>query len=211
MQIKIFDFNPFHVNTYLLYGDDNEAVVIDPAMMNEEERNVFKGFITGHNLNLKRVLLTHGHIDHVAGTGWIQREYGILPEVHPADKFLIDDAELHAQAFGLEIDPPATPGKNLNAGDEICTGSITLQCRQVPGHSPGSLVFIHKKSKSVFSGDTLFLGSIGRTDLPGGSYDKLIQAIKDQLISLPHDYTLYPGHGPKSSIGAEALSNPFVK
>ncbi len=210
MHVKTFIFNPFQVNTYLIYDDNNTGLVIDPGMMHTEEQNEFKTYIETHGIKLNKVLLTHGHIDHIAGTAWIKKEYGLSPTADAADNFLINAAEMHAEAFCIQIDTPASVKNKLKHGDTIEVGNIKLQCRLVPGHSPGSTAFVDHESKSIFSGDALFAGSIGRTDLPGGDYDTLIHSIQEQLISLPPDYTIYPGHGPKSSVQHEKANNPFV-
>ncbi len=211
MQIKTFVFNPFQVNTYLIYDNKKKAILIDPAMMSSVERYEFKEYVEKHQIKLNKVLFTHGHIDHIAGSAWIKKEFGLSPAAHPADDFLINTAEAHAQSFGIEIEHPAAVSKKIEHGDTIQSSNITLHCRLVPGHSRGSIAFLNNESRSVFNGDTLFAGSIGRTDLPGGNYDELIHSIKEQLMSLTPDFTLYPGHGPKSSIANEMADNPFIQ
>jgi hydroxyacylglutathione hydrolase len=210
MHIKTFIFNPLRVNTYLIYDDNKNGIVIDPGMMSFEEQKEFKQHIDAHKIKLTKVLFTHGHFDHIAGSAWIKQISALSPTGHAADNFLIDAAGTHAAVFGLNIVPPAPLGKEIEHNDTLFSGDITLHCRLVPGHSPGSIAFVDHASKSIFSGDTLFLESIGRTDLPGGDYDVLIQSIQEQLISLPPDYTLYPGHGPASSVGNEMAHNPFL-
>ncbi|MEA3449311.1 MAG: MBL fold metallo-hydrolase [Bacteroidota bacterium] len=210
MHIKTFVFNSFQVNTYLLYDDNKAGIVIDPAMMFPEEHHEFKTYLETHGIKLKKALFTHGHIDHIAGAAWVKKEFGLSPTAHAADNALINAAEMHAEAFGIKIDPPADVKYKLEHGDVIQSGDITLHCRLVPGHSPGSIAFIEKETKSIFTGDALFAGSIGRTDLPGGDYDTLIHSIQEQLMSLPSDYTIHPGHGPKSTIQNEKTGNPYL-
>ncbi len=211
MHIKRFVFNPFQVNTYLLSDNDGNALVIDPAMMDEHENTQFTSWLKEHKLQLNRMLLTHGHVDHISGTAFLKSQFEIPAEGHNADAFLLASAESHARSFGLETIPPAPLEKNVTDGQKISCGTIELEARHVPGHSPGSLAFIHHESKSVFCGDALFAGSIGRTDLPQGDYDQLIASIKTTLLSLADEYTVYPGHGPESSIGAEKMTNPFLR
>ncbi|MFW5767728.1 MAG: MBL fold metallo-hydrolase [Bacteroidota bacterium] len=209
MLIKMFTFNPFQVNTCILSDQSGNAIVIDPAMMDSSEQEEFRNFVESNNLQLKAMLFTHGHVDHIAGSAWVEREFGISPQGHRDDIPLLQTAEAHARSFGLEIEKPAELKHFLSHGDSLRTGNINLEIRHVPGHSPGGLAFIVHDEKIVFCGDSLFAGSIGRTDLPGGNYDQLILSVREQLLSLPDEYQLISGHGPASSIGHEAKNNPF--
>ncbi len=210
MQIKIFTFNPFQVNTYLLYDDSKEAIVIDPAMVEKYEQKAFETFINENNLTLKAVYNTHGHMDHVAGSHWIKETYHISPCGHKDDDDLIEAAQIYANSYGFDIKKPEPVKTYLQTGDVIKFGNQELEVRHVPGHSPGGLIYIHHQSKVVFSGDSLFASSIGRTDLPGGSYDQLIYAIKTQLLTLNDDYQVFPGHGPSTDIKTEKTGNLYL-
>lgn len=211
MQIKRFVFNPFQVNSYLLFDETKEAILIDAAMIDSQEENSFSDFVSKNNLDLKALLNTHGHMDHIAGTNWIKQEYNISPQGHESDDILISSAEEHAKSFRLNITKPENIKQHLTENSTIFFGKQKLEIRHIPGHSLGGLAFIHHESKSIFCGDSLFQNSIGRTDLPGGNYEELISAIKEQLLTLPNDYTLYPGHGPESNIGYEKSNNPFLR
>jgi hydroxyacylglutathione hydrolase len=210
MQIKRFVFNPFQVNSYLLFDETNEAILIDAAMMDASEMKIFDTFLRDKNLMLKALYNTHGHMDHIAGTKWIKEQYMIHPQGHPADNELISTAQAHAKAFGFFIEKPEPVREYLADGQILHFGNQEIEVRHIPGHSPGGLAFVHHKQKLIFSGDSLFQSSIGRTDLPGGNMDTLIIAIKTKLFSLDTDYTVFPGHGPETSIKQELEENPYL-
>lgn len=208
MNIKHFTFNPFQENTYLLWSG-HEAVIIDPGMMTSAEENQIHDFIKEHNLELKRCLLTHCHIDHVLGLKYIESQYGLLPEFHADDMMLYESNDRTASMYGIPYNGAPEPGDHLKVEDKITFGEVALEIRFVPGHAPGHVVFIDHASKQVIAGDTLFQGSIGRTDLPGGNHEQLIDCIKKELFTLDGDYQVHSGHGPSTSIGFEKENNPF--
>ena len=211
MTIKQFEFNPFPVNTYILYDDTNECALIDAGMFVEKEREELSSFIESNNLQIKHLLNTHLHFDHLLGSPYIQKKYGIKTKTHEGDLFLLDRVKNQAALFGLPMeDDEISVDELLKDGDTVTFGNTKLHVIHVPGHSPGSLVFYSEADRCLFSGDVLFRRSIGRTDLPGGNYDELITGIRNKLLTLPEDVSVYSGHGPKTSIEFEKRHNPFL-
>ena len=210
--IKEFTFNFFGENTFLLYDETKEAVLIDCGCITPNEENTLSDFIKNNNLTLKRLLSTHYHFDHVIGNAYIFHKYGIRPEMHKDEKNgTTPTLNMQASKFGIptsfeEIDLL----NNIEDNEEIRFGNSVLKAILVPGHSPASLAFYGEADKFVIAGDALFQGSIGRTDLWGGDYGTLISNITDRLLTLPNDTTVYPGHGPSTTIGAEKANNPFL-
>ena len=211
MTIKTFTFNPIQENTYLVYDETNEAVVIDAGCVSEIEKRALKNYIEDNNLSLKRVINTHLHFDHQFGNKFLFDTYGILPEAGKADEYLLDDVVAHVRSFGLDIKEEAQPlGGYLTENQVIKFGNTSFVIYQVPGHSPGSVAFYDQKDGIVFAGDVLFRGSIGRTDLPQGDYATLIESITKKLLPLPDSTVVYCGHGPSTTIGFERKNNPFL-
>lgn len=208
MQVKQFVFNPLQVNSYLLYSGE-DAVLIDPAMMGDQEKKEIKEFVRENSLNLTKVLYTHGHMDHVSGSAWLKSTFGAKIYGSKKDDMLLSTAVEHGKAFGLQVEKPAEIDENITEGTEIEVGEESIECIPVPGHSPGGFSFVHHESASVFCGDSVFAGSIGRTDLPGGDYDILLRSIKEKILKLPAHYKLFPGHGESTSIEEELKTNPF--
>ncbi|MDH6354804.1 hydroxyacylglutathione hydrolase [Dysgonomonas sp. PH5-45] len=211
MKINIFEFNPIAENTYLLYDDTKECVIIDAGCCNDSENKVLQNFITDNGLTVKHLINTHLHFDHVLGASFVCSHFGVVLEANAADKFLLEGMPAQMKMFGF---PPvaAAPviGKELNDGDVVEFGKQKLHVLHVPGHSPGHVVFYHKESDSLFTGDVLFRESIGRTDLAGGNHQQLVTGIKKKLLTLPPQTTVYPGHGPATTIGFEAENNPYL-
>ncbi len=210
MQIKRFVFNPFQVNTYVLYDETKEAIIIDAAMMTASEQSTFKQFIEENKLKIKGLYNTHGHMDHIAGSAWIKREYAIQPSGHKADDTLIETALSHAAVYGIEMEKPEAVSNYIDENNLLQFGNQRLKIKHIPGHSPGGLAFIHHTQKIAFTGDSLFASSIGRTDFPGGNMSQLISAIQEKLLSLDGEYTIYPGHGHESTIQEEIENNPYL-
>ena len=209
MKIKQWAFNPFSENTYLLYDDSNEAVIVDPGNSDPAEDQAIKGFIESEGLNLKCILLTHSHIDHIMGLKFLNDTYSKPVYLHPKDLVIYNNAEQTAQMYGLPYNPSFAEPSEFNLEEGFSFGNSDLEIRFVPGHAPGHVVFIHHESKSIIAGDTLFNGSIGRTDLAFGNHDLLISSIRAELFTLPEDYIIFCGHGPETSIGTEMVHNPF--
>ena len=211
IKIKIFTFNPFQENTYVLYDDTHEAIIIDAGCLFEKEKSQLKDFIKENQLVLKRVINTHLHLDHQFGNKFIHETYGIAPEANELDEFLINYYVQQTQAFGIPNAGAAQPLKGYIEDNEVISfGHSQLRAILVPGHSPGSLAFYDEKEGILFSGDVLFHESIGRTDLAGGDYSTLIKSITERLFTLPDNTQVYPGHGDITTIGYEKQHNPFL-
>lgn len=212
MKVSRFTFNMFGVNTYILWDDiSREALIVDPGMINEKEQKEIKAFLDANNLNLKHLINTHMHIDHAFGISYMKENYNLKLECNLEDQFLAQRLNEQANMFGLpipmsdlQIDKDLKDGKKIQLGDEH------ISILHVPGHSPGSVVLYAPQSNFIISGDVLFNTSIGRTDLPGGNYAQLINAINNKLMTLPDDVIVYPGHGPETSIGYEKQNNPYL-
>ncbi len=210
LNIKTFVFNPFMQNTFVLYDETKEAVIIDCGCLYENEQNELKQFVANNDLTIKYLLNTHLHLDHQFGNAFAATTFGILPIAHKNDEKLIDNITSQAMMFGIPQKVEAQKlGGYIAEGDEISFGNTTLQAIFVPGHSAGSICFYSSKNKVLIAGDVLFAGSIGRTDLPGGNFAQLTEGIRQKLFILPPDTTVYPGHGPTTTIGNEIKSNPF--
>jgi glyoxylase-like metal-dependent hydrolase (beta-lactamase superfamily II) len=211
MQIKCFEFNPVSVNTYLLFDETQEAVLIDCGTFAKREQKELSEFIDHHHLTLKHLLNTHLHFDHQLGNPFIYDTYGLQPEYHEGEETL-PGIQNQLKAFGLPFRrEPIAACRFLQDGDEIHFGHITLKALLMPGHSPASLSFYCEQAQCVFTGDTLFCGGIGRTDLWGGSEATLLRSIRTQLLTLPDDTAVYPGHGPASTIRNEKQTNPYIQ
>lgn len=211
IHIHHFTFGPFQENTYLLWDDTKEAVIIDPGNTNNTEDQQLKQFIEKQGLSLKRLLLTHAHIDHINGNRFVLDTYGLLPEVHKNDIPLLERHTAVAAMYGLPCNESPMAEKFIADGDTIRFGQSELHVVFTPGHAPGHVTFYNKTQKFMISGDVLFRGSIGRTDLPGGDMQTLLQSIFEKLVPLGDDMTVYSGHGPKTTIGLEKQSNPFLQ
>lgn len=210
LQIQKFTFNPFQENTYVLYDDTKECIILDPGMYSNEERRTFTEFITQNDLKPVRLINTHCHLDHIFGNAFLHQTYGLGLEIHAGEESILETGPISSRIYGLELEKSPAPEKYLEEGDQVTFGEQSMQSILTPGHSPASLSFYHEESKSLFSGDVLFFESIGRTDLPGGNYDTLVQSIRNKLFPLGDEVTVYPGHGPSTSLGYEREHNPFL-
>lgn len=210
MQIKIFTFNPFQENTYLLYDNTKECTIVDPGCFNAHEENTLKEFIASENLKPVRLLNTHCHIDHVLGNKFIEKEFSLKPEYSKNEIPVMEMAKQTSLLYEIPYEDSPLAQDYIEEGDVIKFGETELDVLTVPGHSPGHLVFVNKKDKSIIGGDVLFYGSIGRTDLPLGNHDDLINNIKLKLFPLDDEYVVYPGHGPETKLGFEKMNNPFL-
>lgn len=211
MTIKTFTFNPFRENTYLVYDETNEAVIIDAGCLDIGEKHKLTRFIADNNLQLKKVLNTHLHIDHQFGNKFLFETYGLKPEACKKDEFLLENVKMQAAMFGLPLNESAQEiGENIEDNQEIKFGNTTLKALHCPGHSPGSICFFSEKNGVLFAGDVLFQGSIGRTDLQQGDYATLIRSITTRLLPLPDSTVVYCGHGETTTIGEEKRSNPYL-
>ena len=205
-----FIFNDFQENTYVLWDETNECAIIDPGCYYENEREDFKKFIEGKNLKPVLLVNTHCHLDHVFGNRWVKETFQIPFYAHCDDVFLLHGMAATARMYGFPVELSPDPDHFLNEGDEIKFGHASLKVLYTPGHSPGSVSLYSETENFVIGGDVLFQGSIGRTDLPGGNYETLMQSITGKLLMLPEKTKVYNGHGPVTTIGAEKRMNPFV-
>ena len=209
MNIFKFVFSPIEVNTYILADESGDCAIIDCGCYNKTETEKFAGFITDRNLKPVLLLNTHCHLDHIFGNRFILEKYGLKTLSGESDEKNRKNAVPHARLFGLVMDEPPEPAAFITDNQVIKFGTTELVALNVPGHSPGSIAFYSEKNGCVFTGDALFSGSIGRTDLPGGDYDTLINSIKSKLFVLPPVTVVYSGHGNETTIGNEMKSNPY--
>lgn len=211
LTVKTFTFNPVQENTYILYNENMDCCIIDPGCYFPEERDRLKAEI--ENAGLKPVLLlnTHCHLDHVFGNKFVFETWGLIPHIHEKEKQVLERAPVAADMWGLPFENYQGELVFINEGSPVKIGEDMLELLFAPGHSPGSLAFYYEPGGFVIGGDVLFNGSIGRTDLPGGDYETLINSIQVKFFTLPDDTKVYSGHGPITTIGFEKMNNPFVK
>lgn len=209
VQIRIFEMNPFQENTYILFDETKECVIVDPGCYTDEEKEVLSNFIRENNLKPVKLLNTHCHIDHIFGNRFVKETYNIPFKACKADSILIEYSKSAANVYGFT--PPECPeiDSYIYDNDIIEFGNSSLKAIHVPGHSPGSIVYYCENPGFILAGDVLFNGSIGRTDLPGGDYDQLISGIKNKLFNLGDEVVVYSGHGKPSTIYQERTKNPF--
>lgn len=210
MKVEKFTFNPFQENTFVVYDDSKECVIIDAGCYFPEEFDKLNSFIKENGLTPKMLISTHSHLDHVFGNHVVIKNLNIPLGIHPEDEQTLNMLTKTADLYQIpNVFPSPAPDFYFEHGDEVKFGNSTFEVRFVPGHAPGHVVFVSHEDKFVINGDCLFAGSIGRTDLPGGDHATLIASIKEQLFTLPEDYTVYCGHGPETKIGVEKTTNPF--
>ena len=210
--IKQFIFSLFGENTYLLYDETKEAVLIDCGCIKPDEEETISEFLEKNSLTLIKLLSTHYHFDHVIGNSYIFHKYGIRPEMHKdAKNATTPTLNMQASTFGIKMNFEEVESlRNIEDDEEIHFGNSVLKAILVPGHSPASLAYYNKTDNFLISGDVLFRDSIGRSDLWGGNYRTLISSIKNKLLTLPDNTTIYPGHGPSTTIRHEKSYNPFL-
>jgi glyoxylase-like metal-dependent hydrolase (beta-lactamase superfamily II) len=211
IQIKSFTFNPFAENTYLLYEESGEAIIIDAGCYQAAEVAILKDFVAQAGLRPVALVNTHCHIDHVLGINALKALYQIPLLAHEAETFNFSEPALQLiKMWGFHDFEACSIDQFISEKDTLRFGNSSLEIRFTPGHSPGHLVFYHAGQGFCINGDVLFQGSIGRTDLPGGNHSQLIQSIRTQMFSLPDDTVVYTGHGSPTSIGFEKAHNPFL-
>ena len=214
MVIKQFVVNSFGVNGFVLSNDDGEAILIDPSVSSEQEEEALARYIETNHLTIRRLLNTHLHLDHVLGNAFVANKYGVQPEAHEEDAFLLELQEEQSQMFGLPLrEPSPALGNYLAEGDTVEIPGIKLQVYHIAGHSPGGIAFYCENPGEVngqkdvppllFPGDILFAGSRGRSDLFGGDEEALVSGIKSKLLTLPKETVVFPGHGPLTTIESE--------
>jgi len=209
MQIAVFTFNPFGENTYIIYDETREAVIVDPGNYGKDEDNRLESFIESEQLVPKWIANTHAHVDHVLGVSFAKRRWGIPFVLHRTEEPILRSVKVYAPHYGFVHYQEPEVDQWFEEGDEITFGETTLEILFVPGHAPGHVAFYHAPSKTLIAGDVLFRESIGRTDLPGGDHPTLLRSIREKIFVLPEEVTVYPGHGPSTTVGHEKKYNPF--
>lgn len=209
MEVYNLIFSPFEVNTYILADSSGKCAVIDCSCYTSKEFGQLTDFLEEKNLEPVMLLNTHCHLDHIFGNGMFLEKYGIGTLCHSQEERNWKKAVATARLFGLEMEAPPEPAGLIDDVDSVSFGSVILKVLHVPGHSPGYLAFYYEKGNMIFTGDTLFAGSIGRTDLPGGDYQTIIESIRKKLFVLPPETLVYPGHGRATTIGKEIETNPY--
>ena len=210
LKIKSFVFSPIQENTYILYNEAKQALIIDPGCYFSEEKDVLNDFITQSELKPQMLLNTHCHLDHVFGNKYVAETYGLTLQLHQKEKALLDYAPTSGLMYNMPFDNYKGEFIFLKEGDTLILGEDELKIIEAPGHSPGHICFYCARQNFIISGDVLFNRSIGRTDLPGGNHQLLINNIKQKLFVLPDETAVYSGHGPMTTIGEEKRENPFL-
>lgn len=209
IKIQTFVFNPFSENTYVLYDESKECVIIDPGCFDKNEYEEITNFISSINLTPKYIIITHGHIDHVLGITYLKKMFNIPVWIPKEEEETYNSVSTYSSSYGFE-NYEHTPEDHLIADGEVINfGNSSLATIFAPGHSAGHVAFINEEQNICIGGDILFSGSIGRVDLPGGDYDTLIESIKNKLFVLDESMVVYPGHGPTTTIKIEKTTNPF--
>jgi len=210
LNIHFFTFNPFEENTYIISNEHKECWIVDPGMFDDREKKVMIDFIESKQLVLKGIINTHAHIDHILGIQALTDKYNIPFRLHRDELPVLNRGSETAAMFGFRFNEVPTPTSFIKEGEPLMLGDDEIKVLLTPGHSPGSISFYYPKGNWVIAGDVLFSGSIGRTDLPGGNFDVLINSIRTQLFPLPGDTKVLSGHGPATTIGEEQKHNPFL-
>ena len=209
LNIQIFSFNPFSENTYLVFNENKKGFIIDPGNWNETETETLQNFIKNNGISIQNILLTHAHIDHVLGLQWAFDTYKVAIKMHEEEKDVLDRNPMSARNYGFDFKPFVGDIELLNEGEKYFIDEDSFEIFHVPGHSPGSIAFYNEAQKFVISGDALFQGSIGRTDLYRGNHEQLLESIRTKLFTLPEETEVFSGHGNATQIGFEKNHNPF--
>lgn len=207
--VHAFVFNPFSENTYVVYDETKEALIIDPGCYEPQEQKALKDFIQSRRLTVKLLINTHCHIDHVLGNDFVKTTYRVPLLIPPLEENLLRAVKAYAPNYGFVNYREAEPDRWLHEGDNITWGNSQLKVLSLPGHSPGHIGLYSQAQQFLISGDVLFQGSVGRTDLPGGDMDTLIDSIHKKLFVLPDEVVVYTGHGSETTLGEEKKTNPF--
>lgn len=205
-----FTFNPYQENTYILYDETGNCIIIDPGMYNGAEQNQLANFIKENKLSPTLLLNTHCHIDHVLGNKFVFDNWGLKPQFHEEELPVLEAVVSYAPQMGMHYEVSPQPDTFLPETGSVSFGNSILQLVFAPGHSPAHLCFYAQEENFLIGGDVLFFRSIGRTDLPGGNHQLLLKSITENLFLLPDDCTVHPGHGPATTIGFEKMNNPFL-
>ncbi|MBN9485308.1 MAG: hypothetical protein BGO70_02505 [Bacteroidetes bacterium 43-93] len=211
LQVECFTFNPFQENTYLIIDEEKNCWIVDPGMYQQQEVDDLIGYIENNGLKPIAIINTHTHIDHILGVTALKQKYNIPFGIHISEQAILDNAVGTAMLFGLQLSTAPKADFYIDPEQGYKLNDKPLQVFFTPGHSPGSISFYSADDNWVLSGDALFNGSIGRTDLPGGSFEVLINSINTHLLTLPDDTFVYSGHGPSTTVGREKQFNPFLQ
>lgn len=210
LSIKTLVFNAFQVNTYVISSDSGDCLIVDPACYSSTEQENLAKYIEENSLTVRYVINTHCHVDHVLGNGFVHHRYGIKPMMHRAGLIFCDNLVAHANTFGFEVDEVIYPDEFLDDGDILTLGDTILKVAYTPGHADGSICIINDNDRWIVAGDLLFYMSIGRTDLPTGSLERLLSSVRSKIFIYDDDFRIYPGHGHPTSIGFERKNNPYL-
>lgn len=209
MQVKKFTFNPFQENTYVVFDETKEAIIIDPGCYEPHEEKELFDFIAEKELKVIHLLNTHCHIDHVLGNQAVAKKYNLIPKTHPDEFATLESVDSYCHLYGFNNYQKSPTPESIDQKDLVKFGKSELIIVYGPGHSPGHIAFYSEKNQFIISGDILFLGSYGRVDLPGGDFNTLKNTILNTMFKLPEETLVYCGHGPETSIGKEKSSNPM--
>ncbi len=209
MKIVVIPVTPYQQNCSLVICEEtNKAAIVDPG--GEVERIL--SAVKNHNVTVDKIILTHGHLDHVGGTEALAESLNI-PVIGPEkeDAFWLNELEQQSKMFGFPKATSFLPTRWLEEGDHVEVGNIKLSVLHIPGHTPGHITLFDAVSKQIIVGDILFNGAVGRSDFPRGNHQQLISGIKQKLLTLPEETVVFPGHGPTTTIGRERISNPYLR
>ena len=209
--IQDFCFSAFQENTYVLYNEFKEAIIIDPGCYTRIEEKILTDFIRKENLKPTLLLNTHCHLDHVFGNNYVSETYGLTAHIHPNEQIVLDRLPEAAAKWGVPTEAYKGPIQYIQEGELISFGKNSFKVLLTPGHSPGSVCFYNSQQDFLIGGDLIFKDGVGRTDLPGANPNDLIKSIREQIFPLPDSLTIYSGHGPATTWGREKEHNPYIK
>ncbi len=210
INIKYFTFNLFATNTFILWDETGECIIIDPGCSNHIEEEELFSFIRSNSLIPKAQIITHYHVDHILGIKYVKDKFGIGATAHPDGKVFWENSRSQGFDYGLYATDIIAPEYYIRENEKVVFGNSELSVLYVPGHADGSICLVNAPQRFIIAGDVLFYGSVGRTDLPTGNFNLLKRSILEKLFILDDDYTVYPGHGQTTSIGIERMHNPYI-
>lgn len=209
LQVEKFTFNPFQENTYLVYDETKEAIIVDPGCFNSLEEQQLIEFVDQNELKVVKLFNTHAHIDHILGNAFVRQKFKVKLYAYSSSFPMLELAEKSAKMYQIPYTPSPEIDEQVKGGEVLKFGNSSMDILFVPGHAPDHLVLYAKEDHFIIGGDVLFRGSIGRTDLPGGDHNELIRNIQEKVFTLPSETIVYSGHGPETNIGYEKETNPF--
>ncbi len=211
LTIQTFCFNAFQENTYVLYDENKEAIIVDPGCYTRIEEKTLTDFIAKNELKPTLLLNTHCHLDHVFGNNFMSETYGLTALLHSNEQIVLDRLPEAAAKYGIPVEAYKGPIQYIQDQEIISFGKEEFKVLLTPGHSPGSVCFYHQKQDFILGGDLIFKDSVGRTDFPGCNPEDLIKSIRNQILPLPDTLSIYAGHGPVTQLGRERKMNPYIK